>query len=206
MEQDIKRSHSGMPRNIVDTLVNIIGIPKVGVGEEGGVLDPVNSRLKDILDANDFNHILVQKARPMTFVEGWGGWKINWDSEFRDEPIILYYRADSVDFIYKSGQLAAIIYRDYYQDEQARNYVLYETRRLEKRPTELYGTVPCLIIEKELFRENGDSRVLNQVELNSLPQLRDVAPSIIIAPIIVHIVNGSFKNSADRSTASTGSI
>jgi len=174
-ESDIKRSHSGMPRNIVDTLVNIVGIPKVGVGDPDGVLKDIDGRLKEILEGNNFDHTLIQKARPMTFVEGWGAWKINWDSDFMDVPILLYYRADSVDFVYKSGRLCAIIYRDYFQDKDRKNYVLYETRRLAKKDGQ-----PCLIIEKELFRENGDSNVITPVEMDSLPQLKDVQTSIIV--------------------------
>lgn len=179
-EGDIKTTHSGQPRNIVDTLTNVVGLPKIGVGAPDSVLKEIDDRLKEILDDNNFEYALMQKARPLTFVEGWGAWKINWDSEFRDTPILLYYRANSVDFIYKSGQLAAIIYRDYYQDEKAINYVLYETRRIEKRQTDTYGKVPCLVIEKELFRENGDSRVITPVEMKSLPQLKDVQPLVVV--------------------------
>lgn len=180
-ESDVKRTHSGMPRNIVDTLVNIVGIPKIGVGDPDGVLKSVDKRLKEILEENNFNHLVAQKSRPMTFVEGWGGWKINWDTDFKDVPLLVYYRADSVDFIFRSeNQLCAIIYRDYYQDENGHNYVLYETRRLEKRDTLSFGRVPCLIIEKELFREEHADGVITPVELSSLPQLRDIEPRIII--------------------------
>lgn len=183
-ETDVKRSHSGQPRNIVDTLVNIIGTPHIGVGAPDSVLEVLDERLQEILEDNNFSYLLMQQARPMTFVEGWGAWKINWDKDFRDTPILLYYRAESVDFIYRSGQLIAIIYKDYYQDEKGKNYILFETRRLEKREveTEIHTKVrvPCLIIEKELFRINGDSEVLTPVELHSLPQLRDVQKAIII--------------------------
>lgn len=179
-ETDIKRTHSGQPRNIVDTLVNTIGKPHIGVGKPGGkTLKPVDDKLKKILRDNDFTKLLMQKARPMVSVEGWGAWKINWDKGFRDTPILLYYRADAVDFIYRSGQLVAIIYKDYYQDEKGKNYILFETRRIEPRTIE-GQKVPCLIIEKELFRINGDSNVLTPMKLTDLPQLKDVAPAIIV--------------------------
>lgn len=179
-ENGIKKSHSGMPRNIVDTLVNIVGVPKIGVGSPDSVLSVLDDRLKEILDENDFNKMLIQKARPMTLVEGWGAYKINWDSDFCDVPLIIYYRADAVDFIYRSGRLVAIVYKDYYQDADGKNYILFETRRIEKRDTAKFGRVPCLIIEKELFRVNGDSEVLTPMSLTSLPQLRDVAPALCI--------------------------
>lgn len=191
-ETDIKRSHSGQPRNVVDTLVDIVGQPHLGVGTpDDTVHSKIDSRLNEILDDNCFSRTLTQKARPMTLVEGWGAWKINWDSEFRDTPILLYYRAEAVDFIYKSNQLVAIIYKDYYQDEKGKNYILFETRRIEKRNVKVDRNgpdndpsnimrVPCLLIEKELFKINGDSEYLTPMKLTELPQLKDVEPIVIV--------------------------
>lgn len=182
-ENDIKRTHSGQPRNIVDTLVDIIGLPNIFLGDPA--LKTINSRLKCILDENNFDKIVLQKSRPLTFVEGWGAWKINWDSNFSDNPILLYYRADAVDFVFRNGRLIAIIYKDYYQDEKGHNYLLFETRRIEKREiddenTGLKSKVPCLIIEKELFKISGQSQVLQKMKLSDLPQLKDTKDSIIV--------------------------
>ena len=171
VEQDIKRTHSGQPRNIVDTLVNIVGVPRIGVGTPGGELEKIDKRLRKILKDNHFSRLLTQQARPMTFVEGWGAWKINWDSNISDTPILLYYRANAVDFVYKSGRLIAIIYKDYFQDEKKHDYVLFEIRRLEK------GN---LYIEKELFKMNPNTDIIQPVSLKSLPQLKDVNPCIEI--------------------------
>ena len=170
-EQDIKRTHSGQPRNIVDTLVNIIGVPRIGVGAPNGELSKIDQRLQKILKDNHFSRLLTQQARPMTFVEGWGAWKINWDSDLSDTPILLYYRADAVDFVYKSGRLVAIIYKDYFQDENKKDYLLFEIRRLDK------GN---LYIEKELFKMNPATDIIQSVPLKSLPQLRDVNARIEI--------------------------
>ncbi|MCR4661732.1 MAG: hypothetical protein K5765_07035 [Clostridia bacterium] len=182
-ENDIKRSHSGQPRNIVDTLVDIIGLPQIFVGS--AELEKISKRLKDILDENNFDHLLMQKSRPLTFVEGWGGWKINWDTGISDNPILLYYRADAVDFIFRNSRLIAIIYKDYYQNEKGQNFLLFETRRIEKREivddkTGLKSCVPCLIIEKELFKITGQSEVLQKMKLSDLPQLKDTQESIIV--------------------------
>ena len=98
---------------------------------------------------------------------------------------MLYYRADAVDFIFRNGQVVAIIYRDYYQDEKKNNYILFETRRIEKREivdekTGLKQLLPCLLIEKELFQIAGNSKMLKQMKLTDLPQLKDTNPTIII--------------------------
>lgn len=182
-ENDIKRTHSGQPRNIVDTLVDIIGLPNIFLGDPN--LKDIDKRLKDILEENNFDRILLQKARPLTLVEGWGAWKINWDKSFSDNPVLLYYRADAVDFVFRNSRLIAIIYKDYYQDEKGNNYILFETRRIEKREikddaTGLKSTVPCLIIEKELFKITGQSEVLVKMNLTDLPQLKDTKESIIV--------------------------
>lgn len=170
-EQDIKRTHSGQPRNIVDTLVNIVGVPRIGVGTPNGELKEIDKRLQKILKDNHFSRMLTQQARPMTFVEGWGAWKINWDKSICDTPILLYYRANAVDFVYKSGRLIGIIYKDYFQDDKKRDYVLFEIRRQEK------GN---LYIEKELFRMNPATDIITSVPLKSLPQLRDVNEKLVI--------------------------
>lgn len=173
-EGDIKRTHSGQPRNIVDTLVSIIGVPRisVGTGESDSVLNKVNDRLKDILEENNIEKLLLQEARPLTLVEGWGAWKINWDKSVSDNPILVYYRADSVDFIYVSKRLRAIVYSDYFQDEMGTDYVLFETRRIDN------GN---LIIEKELFVvAKGGSETITPVPLSDLPCLKDIKPQIII--------------------------
>lgn len=174
-EDDIKRTHSGQPRNIVDTMVNIVGQPtfKAGVEQTDKALDKI---LKD----NSFSRILAQKQMPLTMVEGWGCYKINWDTDLRDTPIILYYRAENVDFIYKSNQIIGIIFKDYYKDEKGLDYLLIETRRTERRKDEVTGAkFPSLIIEKELF-QLGDGDALMPIEIKDFKQLSDTEPRIEI--------------------------
>lgn len=187
-EDDVKRTHSGQPRNIVDTLVNLIGLPQVGISSKGNVLNEVDKKLAKILKDNKFGKMLVQQARPLTLVEGWGAWKINWNKEFSDTPILLYYRAEACDFIYRNGRVIAIIYKDYYQNDKKENYILFETRRLSGRD---------LYIEKELYKISGQSEILTPVELKELPQLRDVEPVVKIEGLgrLLGAVNIFFEDS-----------
>ena len=177
-EHDIKRTHSGHPRNIVDTLVYIMTIPNIT--NDSDETETVNKNLQKILKVNNFKQQITQQSRPLTLVEGWGAWKINWDKRLSDYPILLYYRADRVDFIYQSNQLRAIIYKDFFQDEKGKNYVLYETRRLgdyEDPKTKVTST--SLFIEKELY-EITTSDQLIPCKLETLPQLKDIIPQIVI--------------------------
>ena len=177
-EHDIKRTHSGHPRNIVDTLTAIMSIPNITNDlDDSGTVD---KNLHKILKVNNFKQQITQMSRPLTLVEGWGAWKINWDRKLSDYPILLYYRADRVDFIYQSNQLRAIIYKDFYQNVEGKNYVLYETRRLGDYtdPTSKLTTT-SLYIEKELY-EITQSDQLIPCKLESVPQLKDITPQIVI--------------------------
>jgi len=188
-EGDIKRTHSGQPRNIIDTLVNIIGLPKWS-----GQSTTVSKTLDKILDDNCFEKMFLQKQLPLTLVEGWGCYKINWDSRIRSTPIILYYRADNVDFIYKSGQIVGIMFKDFYVDEKDRKYLLVESRYVKPyawTPKNAKATDPrldpktgkvtsrSLFIEKELF-EYGSDESLIPVPFKKLKQLQDVNPLMVV--------------------------
>lgn len=180
-EADYKRTHSGQPRNIVDTLSGIVSVPHVTSTDK-----KYNERLKAILKDNNYDELLLQEARPMTLVEGWGGWKINFNEDISDTPILLYYRADSVDFIYRNRRLVCIVYQDYYTDEDDNKYVLFETRRLERREvadpaTGIRARKMCLVIEKELFKYLSDqSNHISKVPLSTLPELEDTLPCLVV--------------------------
>ena len=185
-EGDTKRTHSGQPRNIVDTLVNIVGLPKITCASTGE--EKVDAVLARILKDNKFKKMFLQQQLPLTLVEGWGCYKINWDTSLSDTPILLYYRADACEFFYKSNRLAAIAFKDYYVDENNRKYLLIETRRKDKSKEKVPQTdgsilemeLPCLIIEKELF-VYGENSALLPANLKDLPQLKDVQPQIKIS-------------------------
>lgn len=180
-EADYKRTHSGLARCIVDSLSALVYVPNVMALDEER-----QARLRLILKENNYKELLSQEARPLTLVEGWGGWKINFNEDISDTPILLYYRANSVDFIYRNRRLVAIVYQDYYTDDEDRKYVLFETRRLERRnirndKTGLVEKKLSLIIEKELFRYLSDQvDRIEKVPLDTLPELEDTEPCLVI--------------------------
>lgn len=174
-EIDIKRTHSGQPRNIIDTMVNLVGLPIIRASEP-----EYNDKLNKILKDNDVHALFQQEQMPRTLVEGWGAFKIDFDKTLRSTPILLYYRADEVDFIYKSNQLLAIIYKNYYTDKKGDHYVLFETRRQERvLSTADNKWHSNLIIEKDLFKLYGDNNLVKK-DLKDLPQLADIEPKLII--------------------------
>ena len=114
----IKRVHSGVPHAIIDTLTNIVGMPKIT--EPTGIWEK-------IAEENDFSNKLTQQARPLTLAEGYGAWKINFNKELSDKPLWEYYEAEAVEYIYKSGILVGIIFKSFYKKKNT-DYILFETR------------------------------------------------------------------------------
>lgn len=165
-EDDVKRSHSGQPRNIVDTLVAITKFPLISAGVIEDDNNAVNKNLQAIIKDSKLKELYRQEQLPLTLVEGWGCYKINWDEELSKYPIPVYYRAENVDFIYKMGRIIAIVFKDYYVDKENRKYMLAETRRFGKNEKKRR----CLVIENELFRATEDGEYVNKVELTELPE------------------------------------
>lgn len=178
-ESDVKRTHSGQARNVVDTLVNIVKYPQIQAGllmEERNV---VNENLQAILKSCDLKKIYKNKQVPLTLVEGWGCYKINWDMDVSEYPYPVYYRAEQVDYIKKAGQIVGVIFRDYYTTEDEKRYMLVETRRTKYVEEE---DVKVLIIEKELYRVDESGQYLSKAEFSEVPELSDVNEYIEIGP------------------------
>lgn len=183
-EAGIKRTHSGQPRNIIDTLVSILPFPIIRSGIFDGETDNiVNDNLQAIIKDCDLEFLYKNEQLPMTLVEGWGCWKINWDKDFSDYPVPIYYRAENVDFIYKMGKIFGVIFRDYYTNGKKR-YVLIETRTLEPR-TEADGSrIKVLCIEKKLFTASDrDVDYINEVDFSEVPELSDIERYVEIGPV-----------------------
>lgn len=156
-ENDIKRVHSGVPRAIVDTLVNAVGTPDILVA---------NYNVKELIEKTNFKSIYNQQQMPLTLAEGWGAYKIIIDKDKRlsEYPIIQYYEAPDVEFVVKSGITIGIIYKDYYTYNK-KNYLLLETRRINENGNSA--------IEYELFRLDNNNDV-HEVELSTIPELSNL--------------------------------
>jgi len=158
VEGDIKRVHSGIPNAIVTTLVNVIGNAEISSGDVG-----TNKMIKSIIEENDLVSLINQQQMPLTMVCGWGAFKINIDSKVSKKPIIEFYDAENVDFVYKSSKLIGIIYRDYYQYDN-KDYVLLETRRIEDGSS---------FVEYELFKLEKNNEV-TYVSMETIPELSEL--------------------------------
>lgn len=172
-EQPIKKVHSGVPRAIVDTLSNIIGMPSITCSNP-----EQNEKLQKILEVNRYTFKLTQEARPLTFVEGWGGWKIVFDKTLCNQPIIQYYEGKDVEYVVKNGIVIGMIFKDFYK-YKGKDYVLMETRRVGEKETDKLDETgkPIKItgsfIEYELYRLDPSNSV-TQVPLETIEELNEL--------------------------------
>ena len=173
-ESDVKRTHSGLPRNIVDTLVAIIGEPTVKMDDEG-----MNKELTDILDSCSFWDKYREEQLPMTLVEGWGAYKIDWDKRFSDRPYVTYMRAENVEFLERNGMTFGMIFKTWYENAKGERFLILETRSLQ--PSEDGGKAD-LLIETKAYRASGDpdDESLSEIGLDSMPSLKGVEDRILV--------------------------
>lgn len=184
-EAQIKRTHSGQPRNIVDTLVNIMPFPLISAGED-------TNKLQAVVRESGLEQVYKDEQLPLTLVEGWGCWKINWDKDVSDYPSVEYVSAENVDFIYKSGKIIGIVFKNYYTSDKKR-YLLLETRSIEWKPNNAAAAEGSegervLVITNELYElpmnmaATDDDTPLKKVDLKTVPALDSVEERIEIGP------------------------
>ena len=183
-EAQIKRTHSGQPRNIVDTLVNIMPFPLISAGED-------TNKLQAVVRESGLEQVYKDEQLPLTLVEGWGCWKINWDKDVSDYPSVEYVSAENVDFIYKNGKIIGIVFKNYYTSDKKR-YLLLETRSIEWKPNSAAAEGSegerVLVITNELYElpmnmaATDDDTPLKKVDLKTVPALDSVEERIEIGP------------------------
>lgn len=183
-EAQIKRTHSGQPRNIVDTLVNIMPFPLISAGEN-------TKNLQAVVRESGLEQLYKDEQLPLTLVEGWGCWKINWDKDVSDYPSVEYVSAENVDFIYKNGKIIGIVFKNYYTSDKKR-YLLLETRSIEWKPNDAAAEGSegerVLVITNELYElpmnmaATDDDTPLKKVDLKTVPELESVEERIEIGP------------------------
>ena len=206
-ENDIKRTHSGQPRNIVDTLVNITPFPLINAGALGNDdKNIVNTNLQKIIKNCNLKEIYRIEQLPLTLVEGWGCFKIVWDTNITPYPVPVYYRAANVEFIHQLGKLVGIVFKDYYINKDGKKYLKLETRRFEKvctnpdEPDENKREYEQdLIIENELFSYNDDkAEYVNKLKLSDLEETKDIEERVVIGPcdILFAIPTVIFRNTS----------
>jgi len=153
-ESSIKRVHSGLPRAIVETIVNAIGVPQITINGKGS----------DLISRTHLNNIINQQQLPYTLAVGWGAFKVSFDERLYKvckHPIIKFYQAKDVEIVQKEGIDIGVIFKDYYS-YKGKDYLLLETRRINDAGNS------C--VEYDLFKLKGKNEV-EPVPLSAIPEL-----------------------------------
>lgn len=158
-ENEIKRVHSGMAHAIITTIVRIVGDSKITCEDEA-----IQTRIEDIIEQNDLETLITQEQMPLTLVEGYGAYKIDYDPLLMDVPIIKFYEAKDVEFIYKQGVLLGIVYKTYYEYNKE-SFLLLEIRSRDKHDSR---------IEYELYRLGKNNNQVTKVNLDTVPEFADL--------------------------------
>lgn len=103
---NIRKTHFALPFLIVEIFVNIMTNDMVQI-------KPDNDR-QDIWDKiaadNNFNEILQDSIRGI-MVKGDGAFKVSYDTDISDYPIIEWWDGDKVDFETKRGRVVACVFK-----------------------------------------------------------------------------------------------
>ncbi|MEW8993100.1 capsid protein [Clostridium sp.] len=147
---EIRKIHTGLPKIIVNQLVNIV-LTDLNIIEFKEVSK--NDLWKDIVKENKFNKLLERATRE-ALVVGDGAFKISFDSNVSDLPILEFYSGEKIDIVYDRGRVKEIIFQTNYTVNKV-VYTLHET----------YGFG---YVTYKLFK--GDS----EVNLKSIPQTENL--------------------------------
>lgn len=157
-EANIKRVHSGVPRAIVDTLTNVIGMPQITATKDGKSYD-----LSKMISETNLREIMMQQQIPLTMAIGWGAFKviIPKDRKLNQWPIVRFYEAKDVELAVRDGFVVGVIFKDYYT-EKKKDYVLLTTCRINDKGNSA--------VEYELFRLKQNDEV-DPCDLSEIPAL-----------------------------------
>lgn len=171
----VRKIHSGIVQIVIDRLKDIIiaDLDSIDFGEQTET-KPIHELWDNIAEDNDFESILGQ-AITGALSSGDGAFKISVD-EVSQYPIIEFYDADSVDFVYKRGRLQDILF-----------YTSYSKGNKEYRLQESYGKG---YVKYKLFDDTG-----KEVPIKTLDETANLVDVIFQGDFIMGIPLKIFNSS-----------
>jgi len=127
-ENDIRKIHSGFPQLICEKMVDLIVGNGFEVKVEGGDETILQEKIDEILKDNKFKSLLLNKSIE---TESWAGgvaWKLSWNPDLTEYPIIEAWQPENYTNIVISGRIVADIF-----------YAYYDKGNLKYRLSEIYG-------------------------------------------------------------------
>lgn len=157
---EIKKTHSGLPKRIINKITDI------AIDNYNGVESKNNPKLetwKEIEKENNFNKLLWKIVNETLYL-GDGAVRYSYDTNISNLPIIEWFPGDRVDFIYKRGRLNEIVFKSTYSQSH-KKYLLKEHYGWGYVKYELFdgdNLIPLSTIEelKKLEDLSFDKRVM----------------------------------------------
>ncbi|MBQ0037842.1 MAG: capsid protein [Clostridiales bacterium] len=119
--REIRKIHTGLPGEIIDTLTGIIARDLNDIELEDA---QQRDLWDDIEDENNLSEVLEKAIREILIV-GDGAFKVSLDGEVSDYPIIEFFPGDRVKFVRKRGRIREV---DFHTDfsEESHSFTLVE--------------------------------------------------------------------------------
>lgn len=118
---EIKKSHSGLPKLLINTIANILIDNFNGADIKD---ETISSDWEKIEKANDF-YKLLKKILKETLAIGDGAIKLSYDKKISEYPILEWYTGEKVDFVYKRSRLVELVFKTFYESK-GKTYLLKE--------------------------------------------------------------------------------
>ena len=144
----VRKIHSGIVQIVIDRLKDIVvsDLDSIDFGEEKET--PTKDMWGEIAKDNNFEEVLGQAIQGALSSSD-GAFKISVD-EVSKYPIIEFYEADTVDFVYKRGRLKEILF-----------YTTYSKDNKDYRLQETYGNG---YVNYKLYDDEGREALLNTID------------------------------------------
>lgn len=114
----MKKSHSGLPKLMIKTIVNTVMTDYAGDGLEDDYWKAVN-------EENEFDTKMLKLLIGDTLHIGDGAIKINYDPEISDKTILEWVDGSRIEFVYKRGRLIELVFKSYHEENRT-TYLLKE--------------------------------------------------------------------------------
>lgn len=119
---EIRKIHTGIPGLLVDRLADIT-LADLNVLDFGKNA-PQKELWESIAKETNFEKQLERATKEALYI-GDGAFKISFDSQVSELPILEWIPGDRVDFVYQRGRIKEIIFKTFFT-ESGRNYTLLE--------------------------------------------------------------------------------
>ena len=165
-DTDFRKIHSGFPQLICEKMVDLLIGNGVEIKVEGKDEEELQEELDAILDDNKFKQMLLAKSIE---TESWAGgvaWKLSWNPDLTDYPIIEAWQPENYTCTTVNGRIVEDIF-----------FVYYDKGNVKYRLSEIYGVGKkgaYIDYKLERLRTDLEGHNWQSVPFNELEQTKDL--------------------------------